>query len=418
MTDTPRDVPPVDDDDIPIIVLPDDLDLDALQREDEREEEMREAAERAELDAISRRVTPQRIVDAFAIPEALVDETEQLRAKLKSERERDDLERVRQERELRAAELRRLRDIQDELDAEIADELAQQARLATLLRFVRAGGVVLVGLLAVLTWIGWPYYALPLASRPFHPFHDALRSSGSIGLTLGIGATVLMLASLAYLVRKRLVPWLGARTLTGWMRFHVAAGVLGPGLALVHASFVPTSFLGGLAIAAMAIVLGSGFAGRYLLMYVPKSADGGEVQIADLRRRLRVYRQKLIDLGVDASLIRVDDDDAPKSRRTPWLITAVVRVLLGDRESRRELRELTEAVQQQQGLGEEAGTVLVLVRRLCRERQWFVRHRELRRMVSAWRFAHRWLAIVMFAAIVFHVGLALRYANLFGMGDQ
>ncbi|MCU0914585.1 MAG: hypothetical protein MUC88_08490 [Planctomycetes bacterium] len=45
-----------------------------------------------------------------------------------------------------------------------------------------------------------------------------------------------------------------------------------------------------------------------------------------------------------------------------------------------------------------------------------MRCRELRNLLAAWRFFHRWLAIVMLAVVACHVGLALRFGDLWIMG--
>lgn len=385
----------LDYEDVPIVVLPDGVDLDDLEDD----------------------LASQGVYDVFAIPESILDEAEELRRELQKHRDRNDKDRIEKERALRAAELRRLRDLENELNAEIENELELEQRRVSIARMARAGAAITFGLLGVLVFVGWPYYQLSLASRPFHALHTALRSSGAIGLPLGIAGTGLMAASMVYLVRKQLVGYFGPRTLPGWLRFHVVTGLLGPALILFHAAFIPTSILGAVAFFGMFIVVSSGVAGRYLLMYVPKASDGGEVELEDLQGRLQVYRRKLIEFGVDAESIR-DDVAVGNSRRNPWLITAVIRVVMGDRESRNELRELQERIRTQFGAGHEARTILILLRRLSRERQWFVRHREIRRLVGAWRFAHRWLAIVMWSGILFHIAVAVEYADLFGGGNR
>ncbi len=390
-----RDGDPYESDDVPIILLPDGVDLDDFDDD----------------------LAAQGVYDVFAIPEAVLDETEELKRELQRQRDKLDQERQDRDRAARAAELRRLRDLENELSAEIDQELEAESRRVTLSRTLRIGGALVVGILGVIVAVGWPYYQLPTGSRPFHAFHSALRSSGSIGLPLGIGGTAVMAASMVYLIRKRLVGHFGPRTLPGWLRFHVVTGLIGPALIMIHAAFVPTSVLGGLALFGMFIVVGSGVAGRYLLMYVPKASSGGEVELEDLQRRLHVYRRKLIEMGVDADDI-LDDVTPPTARREPWLLTAVVRVIMGDRESREELGKLQDRVHSKFGSGHEARTILILLRRVSRERQWFVRHREIRRLVGAWRFAHRWLAIVMWSAIVFHIAVAMEFGDLFGGGNS
>ncbi len=56
--------------------------------------------------------------------------------------------------------------------------------------------------------------------------------------------------------------------------------------------------------------------------------------------------------------------------------------------------------------------ILGLLKQFCRERSWLLRYHELRGLLGSWRFFHRWLAIVMLAVAAFHIGLAIRYGDL------
>ena len=59
-----------------------------------------------------------------------------------------------------------------------------------------------------------------------------------------------------------------------------------------------------------------------------------------------------------------------------------------------------------------APQILPLARRFCRDRQWLARYAELRSLMGAWRFLHRWLAILMFILAIFHITLAVRFGDL------
>src|SRR5690606_39026436 len=111
--------------------------------------------------------------------------------------------------------------------------------------------------------VGWKYYGLSTVARYFHPLHDALRPSGSIGLTLGVVGTLLMAASLLYLLRKRFAAWHVPGTIRDWLDLHVLAGLIGPAFIVFHSAFAPTSALGVLGLGSMCIILLSGAAGRW-----------------------------------------------------------------------------------------------------------------------------------------------------------
>ncbi|MBX9858808.1 MAG: hypothetical protein K2Y20_04355 [Sphingomonas sp.] len=90
-----------------------------------------------------------------------------------------------------------------------------------------------------------------------------------IGRYLGIPGVALILASLIYSARKRkLISWGKPATL---LRQHERLAWAGSLLILVHAGIHFNAWLGWLAIGAMAINIGSGLTGKYLLQHARKS---------------------------------------------------------------------------------------------------------------------------------------------------
>jgi hypothetical protein len=304
--------------------------------------------------------------------------------------------------------------IDGEIEFEVEEELAAGGaglkRIFAMPKFCGVIAVSIVALLSVLFTIGKGYYLLPISQRPLHYLHEALRPSGVLGLTLGIGGAAFLLATLAYVIRKNLVSWARHGALRGWMGFHIFAGLMGPALVVFHAALVPYSALGSLAFFSMLIIVLSGIVGRYIYIHFPRSLEGRELEVGAIRKRLAVYRKKLVDLGIDPALLRVDEAGERRSR-SPWLIEAVIRVACGDRESRKEFQRLQEAIGSQLDLHPQFDRILLLVRKLCRERQWLVRYQEFRKLMGAWRFLHRWLAIITLMAVFFHVVIGLRFGN-------
>ncbi len=301
-----------------------------------------------------------------------------------------------------------LAEIEAEIDRELAGELRSRGRVSAK-RLGIAAAILAPFILPYILVVGWPYYSLPVTERIFHPFHPVLRSSGSVGLPLGIVGLGTMFANMAYLVRKRLVVQLGIRGLPAWLRFHIVTGLVGPLFAWVHAGFVPTSAMGLFALTSLAIIVGSGILGRYLLAYLPRSTTDEAVAIDEVRRRLTVYKRKLMAMGIRTA--HLDIEPRAVRSREPGVFTSLFRVLLGDRTARREVRRLREAIEEKSYLTEHAEPLLLLVGRLCKERQWLIRSQEIRRLIVAWRLFHRWFAIVLFTAIAFHVWVALRFGG-------
>jgi hypothetical protein len=286
-----------------------------------------------------------------------------------------------------------------------------------------AASLLAVGLAAVVTAWGWDYYSLPPAERPSHAYHDLLHPSGRAGLIFAAYATALFVLNLGYLIRKRLInarsaaarlgPWLGS--LRVWMSLHAITGIVGGAVIVLHTAFAPSSALGILALVALAITVVSGIIGRYFYAKVPRSLEGRELELEQVRERLHAYRHQLEDIGVSADWLYppapLEGKDHSKSMAARFLA-----VLSGDRQSRRDYRRLRRAILAAPELHASARHILPLVRAFCRYQHWLIRCHELRHLLASWRFFHRWLAIVMLVVVAFHVGLALRFGHLWMMG--
>ncbi|MCF7816276.1 MAG: hypothetical protein K9M54_00200 [Kiritimatiellales bacterium] len=258
----------------------------------------------------------------------------------------------------------------------------------------------------------WSYYGLSPAERPFDVRHAALRSSGSVGLSIGLAGTALMLLNLTYLVRKRLISiaWLGS--LRKWMNFHVLTGLLGPSLIVLHTAFAPSSSLGKLALIAMFIVVATGVMGRYIYIHVPRSYHGRELEIGEVRRRLVEYREALEVLGVDPTSLKYESSTDAEENGKVGILSALRHMLQGDREAHRQFHQLQKRMSEKQADSAKSKEIHDLLHKLCRERQWLVRYHELRELMGAWRFFHRWLAVVLFLVVGFHILLAFRFGSL------
>jgi hypothetical protein len=280
-----------------------------------------------------------------------------------------------------------------------------------------AAGILIAGLLAVLFAAGWRYYLTPPVRRPFHFQHELLRPSGVIGLSLGVVGTAIIIASLAYSLRKRFVSWSRVGSLRGWLAWHILAGLVGPALIVFHSSFAPSSAVALLAFGAMWVVVASGFAGRFIYVRLPKAVDGRELELEDVRHRVAHYRRTLMDLGVDESLLPTAELPA-RRREWLWLFRAAGAVLWGDRAARRDFDRIRAAISASGYTGPTWDQALLLARRLCEARQWLARHREMRKLMAAWRFFHGWFVTILLAGILFHVAIAVRYGGLWLLGGR
>jgi len=287
------------------------------------------------------------------------------------------------------------------------------ARPPTAMRFVvwlALGLLAAMSTAAALTW-GWDYYGTPLSQRPFDAYHSLLRPSGRAGLLLGIIAAGLFVLNLGYLVRKRLIRIRYIGSLRTWMDSHVVTGIVGGVLVAFHTAFAPYSALGILALAAMLITILTGIVGRYIYVHVPRSLGGRELEIQQVREELEQCRDRLEQAGVEAGWLH--EGQLPQmGPATSSLLASFISLVTGDRQRRRDYRELRRAILSSDDLQPMARQILPLARDFCRHWQWMIRYHQWRDLLASWRFLHRWLAIVMLMVASFHIFIAVRYGDL------
>ncbi len=131
-------------------------------------------------------------------------------------------------------------------------------------------------------------------------------ASGFYGHALGILGFVLMLITeTLYSLRKRIRTAQWGR-MADWLQFHIFTGIVGPFLVLLHSSWKFNGLAGATTLLTAIIVL-SGFVGRYIYTLVPRTADGleeqsftGQMQVAALanaRRLLALWHTSHIPIG-------------------------------------------------------------------------------------------------------------------------
>jgi len=258
------------------------------------------------------------------------------------------------------------------------------------------------------------YYALPLAERPHHDLDAWLRPSGSVGLGLGILATTLILANLAYLLRKSARVPLWIFSLQSWMTSHVATGVLALVVALLHAAMAPKDTVGGHALLGLIVLVFTGSVGRYFYSFVPHAANGRDMQLDEVRAKLTSLTTELdrehrgIGERIHAEVnALVSEGHWQKSlpRRIFALFFSRHRI----KEARRALRRDAIA----QGVPkDQLQTIESLVRTAGRTALAAAHFEDLRGLLASWRYLHRWVALLMVLLVIAHVVTALRFGGL------
>jgi len=119
-----------------------------------------------------------------------------------------------------------------------------------------------------------------------------LSASTDLGYWLGVAGGVSMLLLFAYPLRKRWRPlqrWGAAR---GWFAAHMALGIAGPLLILLHCAFSIGSLNAGVALYSMLVVAGSGVVGRFLYLRTHRGLSGGLQGLQSVREELGLHQDE------------------------------------------------------------------------------------------------------------------------------
>jgi len=274
--------------------------------------------------------------------------------------------------------------------------------------------------LVALLWALWhaDYYRLPADARPAHPKHAYLRPGLGLGLFFGCAAAGLVLVNLAYLARRS--PTIGLRfgSLSTWMTSHVATGVLAFLCATLHAAMAPRDTVGGDAYWALALLLATGAVGRYFYAYVPRAANGRELELDEVERALaalsgewdqgqRRYRER----------VRREVEELVDARQWGGSFLGRVGALLGgQRDLHRVLGRLKRAGESEGVAPDQVRETLRLARRAHRAALMAAHFEDLRALLGTWRYLHRWGTALMLLFVVLHVLYALTYGQFFRGG--
>jgi thioredoxin reductase len=271
--------------------------------------------------------------------------------------------------------------------------------------------------LATLAWalLFAEYYALPEIERPGSSLHQMLRPSSPFGLTCGVLATLLIVGNVSYLVRR---ADLGNRipgSLRAWMTSHVVTGILALLLVLVHGAMAPGNTTGGHAYGALIVLLITGAVGRYFYAFVPRAAQGKQLELDEIRNRLASESEDW-ERYPDEFGNRVREEIHALATAGKWKQDFFWRLVALVRTERR-AREIVNRLHGQglrQGLSQDQlRDVLALARRTYRTALQSAHFEDVSALLASWRFFHRWVALLMVLLAAVHITTALRYARVF-----
>lgn len=263
------------------------------------------------------------------------------------------------------------------------------------------------------------YYLLPPHQRAAHLKHDLLRPSQGVGLWLGVLATLLIGVNLFYLVRRSDRFKFAWGSLQGWMTSHVATGILAFLFAMLHGGMEPRDTVGGQAFWALFVLIVTGAIGRYFYAWVPRAANGRELDLEETRRKLDDVSREW-DAKDRKFSERAQKEMAALARAKQWKSSFFGRVLAliaGERDLSRVLGRLRTQARAEGVPVERSRQVLSTARRVYRASVMASHYEDLRAVLASWRYLHRWVAVLMVILVLFHIVYSLVYTVTFFDGD-
>lgn len=266
---------------------------------------------------------------------------------------------------------------------------------------------------------GYPYYSLRLEDRPFSPLHAQLRSSGSVGLRLGVTSLAMFGVLFLYPLRKRW-KWLsGIGSTRRWLNFHILFGITTPCIVTFHTAF-RFHGLAGLAYWTMIAVALSGFVGRYVYAKIPRSLNSVALTMADLEAQTAALAGRLQQQAVfrPEDFAPLLDVPSPKAIRAMNWVRTLWTMLRMDVERTAQLARMRRRVlNRRQRLATLGGllpshnrdveAIVSLVRRQSRLRAAAAFLDRTERIFHLWHVVHRPFSISFVALIAVHIAVAL-----------
>ena len=261
----------------------------------------------------------------------------------------------------------------------------------------------------MLAYFGYSYYTTSIEERPFHEYHDMLKPSGPMGHGLGIlGTLMILIGVFSYIGRKKkkFLPRVGA--LKHWLEFHIFLCSVGPLLVLFHTAF---KFGGIVSISfwSMVAVVLSGVIGRFIYIQIPRTIQGRELSLTEIRDMKDSLSQALRDKygfneNIYNSLIAVTQQKFEQKG------TGLAGRIMERRRYNGQIRnEIKNILRQASLTGKDRRGVMKLVNNEMTLNAKIGRLQTMQTLFKYWHVAHLPFALVMLVIMVIHVAITLAF---------
>ena len=238
-----------------------------------------------------------------------------------------------------------------------------------------------------------------------------------IGFYIGVAGTLMMLALLAYPLRKH-VPWMQRwGSLKHWFRIHMIMGIVGPALVLFHSTFHIRSTNAAVALVSMLGVVISGVIGRFVYTKIHYGLYGRRATLETVKEafsgqadetRSRLHFAPRVEQWMQSFEQRATQPDRSIGASAWNFLTIGVTRALVEFRCARELRRLFQSghrLEFHQGVPE----AITLVSSYLREAERVAHFTTYERLFSLWHVLHIPLIYLLAASTIFHVLAAYMY---------
>ncbi len=280
------------------------------------------------------------------------------------------------------------------------------SRLAQRIYLFTLAGIVIITAI-FLFYKGYSYYSTSLEERFYHPDHNNFKPSGLYGHGLGIEGTFLIaIGVFLYIARKRYKFLSRFGRLKYWLEFHIFLCSLGPVMILFHTAFkfggiVSVSFW------SMVAVVVSGIVGRFIYIQIPRTIEGQELNLDEVRKMKRnvdeILRNsyKLDETSyasiLDATIIQFQISEG-------HLLNKIINKYWEDK---KKIKKIKKILRQNKLPSADVRQILKLIKNELSLNNRIERLQSMQQLFKYWHVAHLPFAIIMLVILIIHVGITL-----------
>lgn len=240
-----------------------------------------------------------------------------------------------------------------------------------------------------LSYTGYSYYNTPLEERFYHPHYNWFKSSGIYGQGLGVIGTLLILFGVTiYIARKRYNFMSKYLRLKYLLEFHIFLCVLGPILILFHTAF---KFGGIVSIAfwSMVAVVLSGVLGRYIYIQIPRTIEGRELSLGEVKNMkidlTTVLKDRFL-LNNDLIELIIDFTNNKHQGSSKLSVQSLRKVLKTNKLPKNERITILKMVKKERNLSSK-----------------ITRLQTMQKLLKYWHVLHMPFALIMLVIVIIHI---------------